>query len=587
VLGCLAALYIAVGAPWQHAHGHGSEQFLRFVAIGGCALAAAVATPRRWWWARLLVVAASSVAIGLSEGRLVALWVAAGLILAAWVTADRPPLPTPRHIGPGVAAAEVVVSVVAVQLGKPTGTDWQPLAALGVGLLIAGLGSIGPTALGQAVRASGRRLEVAAETVLLVPVFVVYAVARSVRFAVVAPPQRAVRSAAWRSTGDAAIDARSRRSLATESWRRRRWVLPVLCTAAVALTAYTLVDRFGLPDVIDRTSASAHRPTSARAVGLVPTDEPVPAAYRGDTWYPSFRRDMAWALDEKVAWRPLQVQRVLDVRTDTVNVTNGRRRTWEAPRCSCRRLTVWLYGGSGAFGMGQRDEHTIASELARAASADGITVDVQNRGVPGELHWRNATRFSWDLTQDRPPDLVVFYDGAEEVQSVLDLHRRGLGDVRAPFESFVSDLYDDITVKPLERPPDGVETLGWPSLDTPPTSLGELAVQRYERARQTSEGTAKARDVPVRYFWQPSRFDVDPSARPAGGDAAQRAEAYRKASAALPPDVERLDGAFSASQASHFYDDTNHDERTARIVAGEMWRDLRQQIRSLARGAGR
>ena len=73
-----------------------------------------------------------------------------------------------------------------------------------------------------------------------------------------------------------------------------------------------------------------------------------------------------------------------------------------------------MYGGSTTYGLNQRDDHTIASELARVAHEHGVTIDIDNRGALGHLHWMEAERFAWDLTIEAPPDMVIFYDGVNE-----------------------------------------------------------------------------------------------------------------------------------------------------------------------------
>ena len=330
------------------------------------------------------------------------------------------------------------------------------------------------------------------------------------------------------------------------------------------------------------TDAGGIEVRSAAAVGVLPPTGPAPDAYRGAAWFPSFRRDMAWVMDERVAWRPMTVQRVLDVATPTVNVKDRVRTSWTAPPCGdCRRVTIWLYGGSGAFGVGQRDGHTIASELARAAAADGVALDVQNRGIPGEMHWRNSTRLAWDLTQSPPPDLVVFYEGAEEVSSELELRRRGLGNTLAPFESFITGLYDEVAGVPDQPPPPpaGVRLDGWPTVDSTPRPPGKLATDRYERSLAMSRWTTRAADLPVRYYWQPSRFDdgADTATSP------ERAAAFRGAADALPDEVRDLSGTLTGTDRPVFYDDTNHNERGAALVAAAMWKDLRGEVTTLAR----
>ena len=55
-----------------------------------------------------------------------------------------------------------------------------------------------------------------------------------------------------------------------------------------------------------------------------------------------------------------------DVASTDTQVSQGIRRTWEPDAPST--LTVWMFGGSTLFGSDRRDEHTIPSEFAKAAS---------------------------------------------------------------------------------------------------------------------------------------------------------------------------------------------------------------------------
>ena len=72
------------------------------------------------------------------------------------------------------------------------------------------------------------------------------------------------------------------------------------------------------------------------------------AAGAEQTWYDEYREDIAWVTDERVALRPFEVYRLLDVRTRHVNIDDGDRVTWTPPPCDCDRPPVWLYGGSAA-----------------------------------------------------------------------------------------------------------------------------------------------------------------------------------------------------------------------------------------------
>jgi hypothetical protein len=281
------------------------------------------------------------------------------------------------------------------------------------------------------------------------------------------------------------------------------------------------------------------------------------------------------------------------VETRYVNVHHGHRDSWTAPRCSCRRVQLWLYGGATVFGVGQRDDHTIASELARVARRDGIVLDVVNRGLPKEQHERNALRFAWDLTYAKAPDLAVFLDGADDVASALALAERGLGDTRAPYDAYAEGLFDDLFADaPVHDTHGLVQDLGWPTAsDLGSGDPGRLAAVRFARFRGLSQDTSATSGVPVRYFWQPSSYARGPLEAEVtrsldDDELARRRRAWSQARRYLPEDVVDLTQVFDGVPGSVFVDETDLDERGARIVAEALYRELRPELRRFARGAG-
>ncbi len=596
VLATLAAVYIAVAAPTRVAAINPLGSTPTFVLVAAAGLVALLLCPRPSWFLRGCLAGAAGLGavVAAGAGRTLMVWLAVALLLTVWTTAGRRLAPGLPEAAPGSAVPVVAASFVAVRAGSQLGANWQPLAALAAGGVVALLWSwILPVDLRDRLTGMGHAIDRVLTAVIAVPAAAVAWVGGRLG-ALVA---RRDTEAGWSAPAPAAVHSRSPRSADRPRRRLRPWTVPVAAVALVGLSGWFGFRTLGGDDPASTLAAGPGGGSatttpeipedaggielrSAGTVGVLPPTGPIPEAYQGDDWFPSFRRDMAWVMDERVAWRPMNVQRVLDVETPTVNVRDRQRVSWTAPPCDCRRVTVWLYGGSGAFGVGQRDEHTIASELARAAAADGITLDVRNRGMPGQMHWRNSTRLAWDLTQEPPPDLVVFYEGAEEVASEFELRDRGLGNTVAPLESFVTDLYDEVAGVPVEPPPapDGVSLNGWPTVDSEERAPGELAADRYDRSRAMSRWTAQAADLPVRYFWQPSRYDRGD----VPADAAARAAAYTGAAAALPDDVRDLSGTLAGTERPVFYDDTNHNELGASLVAAAIWRDLRDEVTALA-----
>ena len=67
------------------------------------------------------------------------------------------------------------------------------------------------------------------------------------------------------------------------------------------------------------------------------------------------------------------------------------------------------------YGFGQRDQHTIPSELVRLAAADGVALEAHNFGTPAYVNWQGVELFARLLTEREAPDLVVFYDGYNDL----------------------------------------------------------------------------------------------------------------------------------------------------------------------------
>ena len=97
-----------------------------------------------------------------------------------------------------------------------------------------------------------------------------------------------------------------------------------------------------------------------------------------------------------------------------------RTRRWVEP------FDMWFFGGSAAFGAGRRDAHTIPSELVRQAGAEAVALEVHNLAVPATVNWQAAMLLLRGWWED-PPDLVVFYDGANDLALQDVLTGRGMG----------------------------------------------------------------------------------------------------------------------------------------------------------------
>lgn len=560
----------------------------KLVALASTAAVVAVLlVPRRMWWARLGIALATGIFLVPSQGQTIPLWVAAGLALTPWVTRDRPPLPLLPKRGTPALVPCLVLAAVAARMGTEPSRTWQMLVPVAVACVLPLATSLIASAMGRVTRGFDAIVTPVVDFVAY-PILAVIAIVpawavqrplgldpRRMRQGWTALDRRPVRSdRPW--APDAAHDPRP------ANQRVRSGV------AFTAVAALVLVGTWFVRAPKD-TTAYVGGPADSSLSGAAPSPAGAAAAHRGDDWYPDYQQDIAWALDEKVALRPFELYKLWDVKTRTVNVTDNHRVSWQPPACDCRRLTVWLYGGGGAFGFEQRDDHTIASELARVALQDGLTVDVVNRGIPGQNHEQAATRFAWDLAGGDKPDLAIFYEGAEDVAAADALNDPPVGNTGIPYEAYRDGLWRDLKkIKPV--PPKQAQPFGfaWPTVPKrTPAEVGKLAATSYVRTLGPSDDSAAGYQVPVRYFWEPTRYTrPGPEAPSAAGPAVDQngAETFAAAAAALPDRVTDLSHAFDGVDSPLFADAIHPNERGAHLVAVAIYRSISDQLHQIERG---
>jgi lysophospholipase L1-like esterase len=83
------------------------------------------------------------------------------------------------------------------------------------------------------------------------------------------------------------------------------------------------------------------------------------------------------------------------------------------------RPTVFMFGGSTMWGTGSRDAYTIPSQVAAALSNHGVHANVVNFGEIGYVSTQEVLALMLELRVGNVPDVVVFYDGINDVTSAI------------------------------------------------------------------------------------------------------------------------------------------------------------------------
>ena len=321
-------------------------------------------------------------------------------------------------------------------------------------------------------------------------------------------------------------------------------------------------------------------PETLRAARMQPGDVPFFESYGfpGQAWFPTFMAERDRGRGER---DPVLGWRNRDFEGTYFTVRDGHRISYQ-PKDP--ELTVWYFGGSTMVGLAQRDEHTIPSEIARLAEADGIRIRSVNFGVESYNGYQETMAFADALAKDDPPDLVVFYDGVNELSTAIERFDIGSTDPDQTYYQAPSDK---------ERQERGTSTrTSKLSQEERDDLIVRLMAGQYARGARIARMLGEGAGVPVVHVWQPhlattTRHDfegpllkwlkVDPPTLDYVG------RLYTQAMQRSGVDPIDLRGALSSADQPTFIDFEHTNERGAQIVAAALYERLHPQLEQLAR----
>ncbi len=182
-----------------------------------------------------------------------------------------------------------------------------------------------------------------------------------------------------------------------------------------------------LIDTIYRAQAEVKRLASPPAVTQERKPEP-PSPFDTTAWAAEYLRDKA--REEAVEWAPYTYVRNPTFTGRYISVDSlGHRVTPLPPSKGRRVLRVFFLGGSTTFGWFHRNEFTLPAEAARrlqSITGDSIRLEVTNFGVPGFVFTQELLELVLQLRAGGRPDVVVFYDGINDVISAIQSGTTGL-----------------------------------------------------------------------------------------------------------------------------------------------------------------
>lgn len=379
-----------------------------------------------------------------------------------------------------------------------------------------------------------------------------------------------------RAWGPTAVPGPSRQSTVV------RTVAAVLAVQLVALGAYWAWDRRTSP-VETFSGASAIGSAGSPAVESSP-------------WAVDVMGELG-AATQGIVYTPYTGWSLRDFEGRYVNVENRARASYEPPvPAGVDPVDIWFFGGSTMFGYDAlRDEHTIPSEVARLAEAEGLPVRVRNYGAPGYVNYQSAVLLSLLLTGGELPDLVVFYDGINDSSTQLLGLFAQLNPSGEPTDVHSQILREAVAtadiVPGMSAEPPAPLTAGPEEPVTLESSAGAI-VDVYEQGIELARALSDRFGVPVLNYWQPDAFSkspLDPAENRQLGDlgfGGDVGDGMRRLSTAvraeLDPDVHDLSAALDETDGPVLTDIVHVNEEGAAAVADKMYATLSPQIRLVA-----
>jgi lysophospholipase L1-like esterase len=103
--------------------------------------------------------------------------------------------------------------------------------------------------------------------------------------------------------------------------------------------------------------------------------------------------------------------------TTPSNLTDGEAR---------KKLKIFMFGGSTMWGEGVRDQYTLPSLVCQDLSVHKIKAGITNFGEVGYVNTQELIELVLQLERGNIPDVVVFYDGFNDVYSAWQNSMEGL-----------------------------------------------------------------------------------------------------------------------------------------------------------------
>lgn len=184
------------------------------------------------------------------------------------------------------------------------------------------------------------------------------------------------------------------------------------------------------------------------------------------------------------------------------------------------KLSLFFFGGSTMWGSGVRDKYTIPSLVGNELTNKKFSVEITNFGESGYVSMQEVIKLNIELKKGNIPDIVVFYDGANDIFSSLQSGVAGipqnennrlkefntLQEKKKSFLVFMQSLSTLATVKFIRQKFGKNEFIFAANDDVNLRALAKETVHLYNENIRLVNALAKEFGFQAFFYWQPTIF---------------------------------------------------------------------------------
>lgn len=247
-----------------------------------------------------------------------------------------------------------------------------------------------------------------------------------------------------------------------------------------------------------------------------------PDCYAQETWFKQYAME-AKQVFYNTEWTPYRYWQAKPFVGAHINISaHLGRKTWHPSNTSLSNTnssTIYMFGGSTLWGWGARDEFTIPSYLAKTLSHQyDAPVQILNYGQLGYVSSQEVLTLLSLLREGHRPDMVIFYDGLNDIFSTYQSGVAGLPQnemnrklayENSTLKNFVSYLCkQSYLYQHLQVSKDEIRDLAqnYRKDTVAYQTLLEKTVNVYQENIKLIRAMAKEYGFSYHFFWQPLIF---------------------------------------------------------------------------------